>query len=147
MTAQTPEILLWEGREVEMYTEPLEDYFMLAGRSCFEGARTDLWRGYVGTWEIREGRLYLIGLQGEAPRGGEGNLATIFPEYPERVFAHWYSGTLRVPQGQEIQHVHAGYASTFQSDLLISIERGVVTGTRVHQNVPLDRSQHVGKER
>ncbi|MFM8509872.1 MAG: hypothetical protein ACKOCU_06045, partial [Betaproteobacteria bacterium] len=54
--------------------------------------------------------------------------------FPHRVFAHWYSGTLRVPQGELLKYRHMGWASTFERDLLIDVEDGVVKGMQVQQN-------------
>ena len=62
------------------------------------------------------------------------NLETVFPGYPDRVFAHWYTGTLRVPQGKVLKYVHMGYQSTFESDMLIDVERGVVGEVRIREN-------------
>ena len=58
----------------------------------------------------------------------------MFPGFPDRVFAHWYSGTVRIPQGKQLEYVHMGYASKFERDLFLDIERGVVVSTRVRQN-------------
>lgn len=55
--------------------------------------------------------------------GTPASLASVFPEFPERVFAHWYSGTRRIPQGRRLQYVHMGYGSTCERDLLLEIER------------------------
>ena len=135
MTAQIGEELHYEGRVVTMCTEPLGDYFVFGGaRPEFDFNCTALWRGYVGTWEIREGRLYLVRLSGTLKDGGHANLATIFPGFPERVFAHWYTGALRIPEGKMIEYIHMGYASTYERDLMIQIEKGVVTGTHVRNN-------------
>ena len=95
---------------------------------------TALWRGYVGTWEIIDGRLYLIELHGELEGGGAASLATGFPGFPDRVFAHWYSGTLRIPQGKMLKYLHMGYGSTYERDLFLEIEKGVVKNTWVRQN-------------
>ena len=43
-------------------------------------------------------------------------------------------GSLRVPQGKLLAYFHGGYGSTYEDDLLISIEKGVVTGTNVRHN-------------
>jgi hypothetical protein len=135
MTAQFGENMHYEGREVVMCNEPLGDYFKLAGiEPEFDANCTALWRGYLGTWEIRDARLYLVGLVGVLKGLIEANVATIFPGYPDRVFAHWYSGTLRVPEGKILQYAHGGYGSTYESDLLITIDKGVVTQTHVRQN-------------
>ena len=118
-----------------MCTNPLSDYFAMGGfNPRFESNCTALWRGYVGSWEIVDDRLYLVGLTGTLEDGAEASLATIFPEFPERVFAHWYSGTIRIPQGKQLEYVHMGYGSTFERDLFLDVERGVVVTTRVRQN-------------
>ncbi len=135
MTAQISEKLLYEGQKLSMCTEPLSLYFALGGDGPkFQCNFTALWRGYVGTWEIVDGRLYLIDLQGTLKGGEEASVATIFPDYPDRVFAHWYSGTLRIPQGKLLHYVHMGYSSTYERDLFLAIEKGVLKGTRVRQN-------------
>ena len=66
--------------------------------------------------------------------GTDATLATVFPDFPDRVFAHWYSGTIRIPQGKQLQYVHMGYGSTFERDLFLEIERGVIVATRVRHN-------------
>lgn len=135
MTAQVGEILYYEGREVSMCVEPLGDYFALSGIDPgFDVTCTALWRGYVGTWDIRDSRLYLIELSGTLIDGSDANVATFFPDYPYRFFAHWYSGMLRVPQGKLLEYVHRGYASSYEEDLMINIERGVVTATDLRNN-------------
>ena len=135
MTAQIAEKLHYQGEDVAMCTNPLSDYFALGGLNPrFESNCTALWRGYVGRWEIVHGRLYLVELTGTLEDGTESSLATIFPDFPDRVFAHWYSGTIRVPQGKQLEYVHVGYGSTFERDLLLELERGVVKNTRVRLN-------------
>lgn len=135
MTAQIAERLRYQGDDVAMYTNPLCEYFAMGGTDPrFEPNCTALWRGYVGSWEIVGDRLYLIGLNGTLEDGTEASLATVFPGFPERVFAHWYSGTIRLPQGKQLEYVHMGYGSTFERDLLLDVERGVVVATRVQHN-------------
>ncbi len=100
MTAQISEKLLFEGEKHAMCTNPLGDYCALGGElPRFASNCTALWRGYVGTWEIINDRLYLIELHGELESGQDADLETVFPGYGERVFAHWYSGVIRLPQG------------------------------------------------
>jgi hypothetical protein len=135
MTAQMGERLCYEGREVVMCSEPLGDYFKLAGiEPEFRAECTGLWRGYVGTWDIQDGHLYLIALNGRLKDGTEANVATLFPDSPERVLAYWYSGKLRVPQGKLLRYIHGGYGSTYEDDLFITIEKGVVAQTVVQHN-------------
>ncbi len=135
MTAQIAENLLYEGAKVSMCTEPLNDYFLLSGNyPRFDSNSSALWRGYIGSWEINERRLYLVELEGVLEDGTDVTLGTLFPDFPERVFAHWYSGTIRIPQGKQLRYVHMGYGSTFEQDLFLEIDQGIVTSTRIRNN-------------
>jgi hypothetical protein len=135
MTAQIPETLILDGQELAMCSEPLGDYFRFSGtRPALAETCTALWRGYVGTWEIRDDRLYLIGIAGEYQDGSPVTLDSLFPGYPERVFAHWFSRTLRCPRGGQLEYVHMGYGSVYEEDLLLHVERGVLKGQDVRVN-------------
>jgi hypothetical protein len=135
MTAQIAETLHYDGLKLSMCSTPLSDYFTFASiNPSFESNCTALWRGYVGTWEIVNDRLYLIELNGMLLDGTEASLETFFPNFPDRVFAHWYTGEIRVPQGKMLESVHAGFLSKYESDLIFVIEKGVVKETKVVQN-------------
>jgi len=54
-------------------------------------------RGYVGTWEIREGRLNLVDVRGYYKLVGETPL-----------LADWFSGTLQIPRGGLVFTIEAG---------------------------------------
>lgn len=139
MTAQIAERLLLDGEWVSMCTTPLDLRYLHTGyRPEFAADCTALWRGYVGHWELNGGRLYLIGIRGQLKDGREADLQTLFHGFPDRVFAHWYSGTLRVPRGEEIDYVHMGFASLTERDQLLRIERGVLVGSTVRINRPRD---------
>jgi hypothetical protein len=58
----------------------------------------------------------------------------MFPGYPDGVFAHWYTGEMRCPQGELLKYVHGGYASSYEKDLFIDVRQGVVVGERVVEN-------------
>lgn len=134
MTAQVPERIVIDGQDQSLFDCPLSDWFELSEtRSPFKGRSTALWRGYVGRWALEGGRLYLVGLKGSSTDGSELGLDALFPGWP-RVFAHWYTGTLRVPQGRLLNYVHGGFASRYERDLMIDVRRGVVTGTREIRN-------------
>lgn len=135
MTAQIAEILQYEGQEVPLLATPLSDYFEMGG-ACppLQRTSTALSRRYQGTWEIVDGRLYLVGLDAILEDGTRATLGSVFPDYPERVFAHWYTGVLRIPQGKEIEYVHMGFGSVHERDLFLQVKRGVVTGSEVVVN-------------
>lgn len=146
MTAQIPERLRYMGEEHAMCADPLGAYFAQGGEDPgFESNCTALWRGYVGSWEIVEDRLYLVELGGTLKDGSEASLATVFPGFPDRVFAHWYSGTIRIPQGKLLEYVHMGYASTYERDLLLEIDKGVLSKSSIrHNGTTEDQDAHEG---
>lgn len=135
MTAQTPERLVYQGNLENLCTEPLGDYFFRMGiEQPFEAIISSNWRGYRGTWEIAYERLYLIELEGQLLDGSNANLEKFFPGFPRRVFAHWFTGTLYIPQGKLLSYVHMGYGSTFEREVLIEVEQGVLRSTRTREN-------------
>lgn len=134
MCVQYSEILFYEGEKMWMGNEPLASYFAYAGiKPVFYPRSTALYRGYIGTWEIVDQRLYLIQFEGSLMDGRKVNVGTIFPDHPGRVFAHWYTGTISLPQGEILEPCVFG-RPTYEQDLLINIEKGVVTNTEVRVN-------------
>lgn len=135
MTAQIAERIKIDGETMAMCTEPLGDFFRLSGEKvAFAANCTALWRGYVGEWEIVSNRLYLIGLSGTLKDGSDAALEDIFPGFPSRVFAHWFSGRVRIPKGKLLKYVHGGYGSTYEQDLFIDFRHGVVIGSSTQIN-------------
>lgn len=123
-----------------MCTNPLGQYFSMGGfKPHFQAPSTALWRGYVGSWEIVDDRLYLVELSGTLENGTEATIEAVFPGFPDRVFAHWYSGTIRLPQGRQIKYVHMGYGSIYERDLYLDVEKGVLKKSRVRHNGSAER--------
>jgi len=138
MTAQITEQLIYKGEELSLCEEPLRVYLHRYAKDIkFESMSTALWRGYVGTWSIEEGRLYLIKLKGYrstlAGLTGVG-LTDVFPGFHDGVFAHWYSGELRCPMGGLLNYVHGGYASQYEMDLYLRFEKGVFKEESIIRN-------------
>jgi hypothetical protein len=134
MTAQVSEKLIYKGQELNLCAEPLNTYLeTIRGDLKFVAHSSANWRGYVGTWCIEDKRLYLAKLSGTV-REGESErsieLGFLFPDYPDGVFAHWFTGELRCVQGGLLKYVHMGYSSTYEKDLFIRIQNGVVLGDR-----------------
>lgn len=140
MTAQMPESLLFEGETHALCSLPLLAYFELGGdKPNFISPSTACWRGYVGEWEVVNDRLYLVGLSGWIlGKGRFTGLDAVFPGFPHRVFAHWCSDVLRVPQGRRLKYEHAGFASQYERDLLLKFHRGILTETSVRVNGKAD---------
>ena len=81
MTAQTREIMYYEGQQFGMASEPFNQYFLKSGIDFQpEFTSTACYRGYVGEWEIADNKLYLIKIDGsgyilDKDRFREGKLA------------------------------------------------------------------------
>ena len=129
MTAQIHERLILGGEEASMgFCPPLpEEHPGIYEPSPDEALRdendsilesTACWRGYQGTWEIKDGLFYLVGLRGR-----------IQLRESKPILADWFSGVLRVPKGELRQYVHMGFGSVYEQELRVKIENGVVVMT------------------
>ena len=139
MTAQIGELLDYDGEFHIMHTEPLEDYFDACGsRPDFDLITTACWRGYIGIWKIISDRLYLVGFNDDPePQLEDGTkviLNTLFPAQGDQIFAGWYSGALKIPEGEMLRYIHGGYGSIFERDRFLEIEKGVLLKTKVQTN-------------
>ena len=138
MTAQFSESVLLRGETLSLCTEPLAEYLLTSGSAIeLHAESTACWRGYIGTWAIEGERLYLVKLEGttRTDAGWQAlGLTDLFPDYPDGVFAHWFTGELRCTKGKLLQYMHGGYGSSYEQDLFIDVERGVVVGERLVVN-------------
>jgi len=142
MTAQTPEVLIHRGQELALYAQPLYDRLTRipkAKRPIFAPPSTSCWRGYVGTWEIRDGVLTLIALQGWLKRGDEvvdASLDLAFPKAKGALAATWFTGAVECVEGRMLRYVHAGFASTYERHRIFVFEKGRIVGEYIQLNPP-----------
>ncbi len=128
MTAQAHEKLLYEGEQVSMsFCPPLPEdnprlievnpdeinhnnpkNFLIRSTAC--------WRGYIGSWEVKNGKFYLTGITGRYKITGE-----------TPIFAEWFSGVIRIPKGEQLHYVHMGFGTVYEKEIHVKIEKGVVT--------------------
>ena len=150
MTAQASDSLFHDGQHFWLASEPLGGAWAHLGREAphFVPMNTACWRGYVASWSITDGRLYLTGIEGTVAlpvtaedeflgRSGSeapATLETLFPEQPPPIPADWVTGTLHARRGELLQYVHMGYESVFQESRFIDVADGRVTGERVVDN-------------
>lgn len=125
MTAQAHERLIFKGNETSMAAEPLNQYLQNINDIKFVSPSTACWRGYYGQWEIKDSKLYLIGLKAYIEGYREVGINYLFPGQKE-VFANWFNGEIRIPQGEMLEYVHMGYASMYESDLFLVFEKGIL---------------------
>jgi hypothetical protein len=145
MTAQMPDILIYNGEEHALFSNPLEAFFGLEHpRPEFVSPHTANWRGYVATWEIKDGLFYLIGLEawltvvisemGRRRRVREVGLSDVFPDLEQPILATWFTGKLHVPQGEMLFYIHMGYESLYERTLVLTVEQGRVVAEEVVDN-------------
>lgn len=152
MTALMPEILLYKGQKLALCDQPLYPYLTKlpkARRPKFAACSTACRRGYVGTWEIRDGWLYLISIEGslETPDGfPDATLKTAFPWVKETLLAKWFSETVRCPEGRMLSYAHAGYASEYERDRMFYFEKGQLIEEFVVLNPPLPIIYHIAPD-
>ncbi len=132
MTAQMHEKLIFNGEETSMVFCPplpkkdsrvirLKDNETDGKGGIFSS--TACWRQYLGTWEIKDNKFYLVNLEGRFKLVGNSP-----------VFVDWFTGTLRIPQGKKLHSVHMGYASVYEKEMHVKIENGIVTKSKTIDN-------------
>jgi len=132
MTAQLNEMIMYEGKLSSMaFCPPLPEndsriiklkddeikkkYPMLFSTAC--------WRKYVGMWKIEDGKFYLIKILGRYK---------ITSDSP--IFADWFSGVLRIVEGEKLLYVHMGFGTVYEKEIHIKISKGVVIKTKTIDN-------------
>ena len=135
MTAQIRETIVYKGKKHLMATEPLNE-FLKRKDLRFEPSLSALWRGYIGKWKIKYKKLYLIELTGKIenlPIPYEDSMEYLFPGQKE-VFADWFSGEVIIPVGEVLEYFHMGYGSTFEKNIILEIQNGVLMSEREIDN-------------
>jgi hypothetical protein len=138
MTAQTPESLIYQGASLQLCSEPLAHFpSLMLPTWVYVMPNTALARCYIGTWEIESDRLYLKKLRfwkQENDVVTERGIEDLFPGHPDGVFAHWFNGILRCPRGALLKYVHGGFASIYEEDVFLRVQRGVLIEERIVRN-------------
>jgi len=145
-TAQISDQILIDGQTELLFTEPLQDGMRanpklqknLMSHISEKNRCSASWRGYAATWEIRSNNLYLVNVQVDPCSEVKKMipLVELFPGATGPVKATWFSGTLTVPQGKQIEYVHMGYGSRYERYLFLDIDKGKVTRSTLTSGSP-----------
>jgi hypothetical protein len=154
LTHQNRETFIYKGEELQSYNQPLRSHpnlpeFLPPGSFC--------WRGYNGTWNIENGKLYLVDLYAHVAHPTEVNikqrlrydlerddffyetvhepvavkatLKDVFPEVGEDgLLADWFTGNINFGQGDiTLRGIHNRY----EEYLSLRFENGVLAEERV----------------
>jgi hypothetical protein len=141
LTIQAGDILSYNGEKKTIATEPLKSYLETRSDVSFIFKSTALVRGYIGTWEIKNNQLYLISLLGFVDNNKKVDLSYLFPNKTE-VFANWFSGNIRIPEGELLNKINLGYTSVFEKDRILNIKEGILISETLKDNTKLDNISH-----
>ncbi|HLM02269.1 MAG TPA: hypothetical protein VK400_14555 [Pyrinomonadaceae bacterium] len=153
-TGQAPDVLLYDGKVYDLFSNPLEAFYKNEkDRPKFfsspnGGSSSANWRGYVAYWEIEADSLNLKAIDSWLCEGkawetavgrGDCNKADVKKLFgngyaQNKVFADWFSGELRIPDGKQLQYVHMGYGSVYERDILISVKQGKIIEKKIIDN-------------
>lgn len=138
MTAQIPERILIDGKPHWLHARPLDHLFAERGTEIVapEARTTACHRQYVGTWDIADGRLWLVALstfgRGERPLSDAMRswFLQLVPTDRFPVCAEWFDGCLRVPMGPMLVRGFHGWSSWFTRERVITCRQGKVVRDR-----------------
>ncbi|MCZ2089066.1 MAG: hypothetical protein LC129_06170 [Burkholderiales bacterium] len=111
-------------------TPPPADLSSEAGRQWTWHQSPERPLGYVGTWTVDKGRLYLVHLSG------------VWQVRPgQRVFARWFSGELLVFKGAPLPHVRRMHDLIHEHEVVIQVMRGRVQAMFANDDIGKKRGE------
>jgi len=126
LTAQLHENMIYEGQEVSMFSFPgfPEDHpriIELTDKQIWAKGEprrvsSNCWRGYIGSWEIKDGKLYLLKLDRDYELEGD-----------EPLFADWVTAELHIIMDSDFPELRAGLVGGEKIERVV-IKNGVVIG-------------------
>jgi hypothetical protein len=126
LTAQLHENMIYEGQEVSMFSFPgfPEDHpriIELTDKQIWAKGEprrvsSNCWRGYIGSWEIKEGKLYLLKLERDYELEGD-----------EPLFADWVTAELHLIMDSDFPDLRTGLVGGEKIERVV-IKNGVVIG-------------------
>jgi hypothetical protein len=128
MTHQRHENIIYNGKDLSMTTCPnipldhprvielTEEQLFASGQP--QVVSSSCWRGYLGSWEIKNGQLYLIKLERDLKLDGT-----------EPLFADWVSEELNIVVEYAFEGLRAG-PGPGNKVKRVTIKSGLVIGSR-----------------
>ncbi len=121
--------LVHRERTFTLLEQPLELYFELIGsRPAFEPMANRA-RAYEARWVIEDGWLFMTGIDATWSGDKPVHLNDLFPFAGARVFAAWYSGTIRGYRPERGLPDTDSAGGARYPDLVIPIEHGRMANT------------------
>lgn len=169
-TAQIPDLIIYNGDTLSLYSCPLNSYpnqdlinpqGLFGSSGCFY---TACWRNYIATWEIIDNELYLCEIRNACyPTSMRGvsasaksisdidsigneyaDLKALFPQRFKdgKVKADWVEGTIISPKGKLLYYFHDGFESIYETEIEFTIEKGDLIETKILDNSKTKKSKY-----
>jgi len=133
-TTQTPDILIYKGKEYRLLNYLMETYFAKYPdkRPECEIISTGLYRGYIATFEIKDNQLFLKEIvimddkkdeRGKTVSGWKSVLNEIFPNQ-EYIKVDWITGLLEVVSGEMDDWIKIWSTSDFDYYIVLEVDEG-----------------------
>jgi len=125
MTTQVKERIIIDGEKYPLLNALSlpEDDTKIKQKEGATYTRSSCWRGYVGTWEIKDDKLYLIDFS-----SGKYDVLVNLP-----ILADWITGIGMVATG-EIKDSSSWDIETYETETHLTFENGLVVKTENKKN-------------
>ena len=126
MTTQVKERIIIDGEKYPLLNALSlpENDTKIKQKEGLISTRSSCWRGYVGTWEIKDDKLYLIDFN-----SGKYDVLVNLP-----ILADWISGTAKVATG-EVKTSSSWDIETYETETHLTFENGLVVKTENIKNI------------
>lgn len=143
-TAQIPDILIYKGDTVSIFSNPLEQLDninslrekMFGDKESY--STTACYRKYQAEWTLIDNQLYLTAIHScDYYRDKiKADLNTLFGEkyINGKVHADWVTAKILSPQGKQLYYVHSHYESLYEKEVVYEIVNGQLKGIKTYDN-------------
>ena len=125
MTTQVKERIIIDGERYSLinYLSLPKNNSIIKQKEGPISTRTSCWRGYVGTWEIKDDKLYLIDFS-----SGKYDVLSNLP-----ILADWITGIGKVATG-EVKASSDWDMESYETEMHLTFENGLVVKTENIKN-------------
>lgn len=134
MTIQTEEKIRINEKEFILLSRPLDRFLELQDVNLeLVPKDSSCWRGYIGTWEIINDTLYLVGIKMNYFEEHKEKLIPLFLLDKAVFMAYWYTGELRVAL-VEPTYYSPNHKPVYTKEKIYTIEEGNVLNYKIVEN-------------
>lgn len=148
-TAQIPDLLIYKGDTLPVYSDPLYAYFEKKGTRTIGQIDFDkenncpmLWSGYTSTWKIKNDSLFLDNIKIGCQNPVKIDLRSEFNQ--DRIFADWVSSEIINQHGKLLRPFRHPYESIYEYERGFVFKKGKLVREYYEELIPKLTKKHVG---